>query len=66
MVSGQVLDISLIVSALITLAITILVIYFVFVVPINKFRYRRAFAAGPDEQLQLLTEIRDFLRETKN
>lgn len=66
MISGQVIDISLILSALITFAITIVVIYFVFVVPINKFRSRRAFEAGPDEQLQLLTEIRDLLRENKN
>lgn len=64
-ISGQVIDISLILSALITFAITIVVIYFVFVVPINKFRSRRAFESGPDEQLELLTEIRDLLKENK-
>ena len=40
-VAGQVFDISLVVAAIITFAIEILVIYFVFVVPTNHFRARR-------------------------
>ncbi|NDA12225.1 MAG: hypothetical protein EBZ15_06265 [Actinobacteria bacterium] len=56
---------SLIIAAIITFAIEILVIYFVFVVPINRFRARRAFEAGSDEHVELLREIRDLMKEPR-
>jgi len=34
------------------------------VVPINRFRARRAFDSGMDEQVELLTEIRDLLKDS--
>lgn len=62
-IAGQTIDISLMISALITFFFTMLVIYLVFVVPINRFRARRAFDAGSDEQVALLAEIRDLLQK---
>ena len=64
-VAGQVFDISLIIAAIITFAIELLVIYFVFVMPINRFRARRAFEAGSDEHVELLREIRDLMKEPR-
>lgn len=64
-IAGQVFDISLVVAAIITFAIEILVIYFVFVVPINRFRARRAFDTGSDEHVELLREIRDLMKEPR-
>ena len=64
-VAGQVFDISLVVAAIITFAIEILVIYFVFVVPINRSRARRAFDTGSDEHVELLREIRDLMKEPR-
>ncbi|HCL70254.1 MAG TPA: large conductance mechanosensitive channel protein MscL, partial [Actinobacteria bacterium] len=43
----------------------LLVIYFVFVVPINRFRARRAFDTGSDEHVELLREIRDLMKEPR-
>ena len=64
-IAGQVFDISLVVAAIITFAIEILVIYFVFVVPINRSRARRAFDTGSDEHVELLREIRDLMKEPR-
>ena len=64
-VAGQVFDISLVVAAIITFAIELLVIYFVFVVPINRFRARRAFDTGSDEHVEFLREIRDLMKEPR-
>lgn len=64
-VAGQVFDISLVVAAIITFAIELLVIYFVFVVPINRFRARCAFDTGSDEHVRLLREIRDLMKEPR-
>ena len=64
-VNGQVIDFSLMINAAITFVVTMAVIYFVFVVPMNKMRQR--FGKGeistmpPD--IALLTEIRDLLKE---
>lgn len=63
-IAGQTIDISLMISALITFVFTMIVIYFIFVVPINRFRARRAFDSGMDEQVELLTEIRDLLKDS--
>jgi large conductance mechanosensitive channel len=64
-VSGQVFDISLVVAAIITFAIEILVIYFVFVVPTNHFRARRGFDTGSDQHVELLPEIRDLMKDPR-
>jgi large conductance mechanosensitive channel len=53
------------ISAIITFLLTALVVYLVFVVPMNKYRERTAVeeAAEPDpEDIVLLREIRDSLR----
>jgi large conductance mechanosensitive channel len=68
-INGQVINFSLMVNAIITFLITLAVIYFVFVVPMNKYRERLEArkAAEPEEEPeptreeQLLTEIRDLL-----
>ena len=64
-VAGQVFDISLVIAAIITLAVVLVVIYVAFVVPINRFRARRALDTGSDEQAELLREIRDLMKESR-
>jgi hypothetical protein len=66
-VNDQVFDISLLINAIITFLITAAVVYFIFVVPMNKFKERAAKGAtdeedADDEQVVLLREIRDALR----
>ena len=61
-VAGQVFDIFLVIAAIITFTIEILVIYFVFVVPTNRFLARRAFDTGSDEHVELLRGIRDLMK----
>jgi large conductance mechanosensitive channel len=63
-INGQVIDISLMINALITFVITMAVIYFAFVVPMNKLRSRMGqedVSAMPAD-IALLTEIRDLLQ----
>lgn len=66
-VNGQVFDFSGVINGIITFIITMLVLYFVFVLPMNRYRARHA----QDEvdtrpaDIQLLTEIRDLLSEQK-
>lgn len=65
-INGQVINFTLMVNAIITFVITIAVIYFIFVVPMNKYRERMeakeaVVAAEPSREEQLLTEIRDLL-----
>lgn len=65
-VNGQVIDFGAVVSAAITFFITMLVLYFVFVAPMNAWRSHREQEhedepAGPTDT-ELLTEIRDLLR----
>jgi large conductance mechanosensitive channel len=63
-VNGQIIDISLIINAFIVFIITMAVIYFAFVVPMNKIRERMGkedIAAMPAD-IALLTEIRDLLQ----
>ncbi|MDQ1247308.1 MAG: large conductance mechanosensitive channel [Actinomycetota bacterium] len=71
-VNGQVFDISLLINAIITFIITAAVVYFIFVVPMNKFKERTAKNADDadeeevDEQVLLLREIRDALNSGAN
>jgi large conductance mechanosensitive channel len=63
-INGQVIDITVMINALITFVITMAVIYFFFVVPMNKLRSR--FSKGGEvsmtpPDIALLTEIRDLL-----
>jgi large conductance mechanosensitive channel len=63
-INGQIIDVSLMINAVITFIITMAVIYFAFVVPMNRLRARY----GPEStdatpaDVQLLTEIRDLLK----
>jgi large conductance mechanosensitive channel len=63
-INGQIIDITLIINAFIIFIITMAVIYFAFVVPMNKIRERMGqqdIAAMPAD-IALLTEIRDLLQ----
>lgn len=66
-INGQVIDFTLMINAVITFIITLAVIYFVFVVPMNKWRARK----GEDSvdvtpaDVQLLEEIRDLLKQQR-
>jgi large conductance mechanosensitive channel len=64
-INGQIIDFSMMINAIITFLITLTVIYFVFVVPMNKLR-ERAGAGEVDTtppDVKLLAEIRDLLKE---
>ena len=66
-INGQVFDFSLIVNAFITFFITMAVIYFVFVLPLNKWRELQPKVVEPVvTETELLTEIRDLLRQGKD
>src|SRR3954447_18090357 len=60
---GQYLDFGLFLNALIDFVLTAAVLYFVFVLPLNTLRERRARGDEPaeDTELGLLREIRDSL-----
>ena len=62
-IRDQVIDFTAMINALITFFITLTVIYFVFVVPMNKFRERMGSGAvdTTPADVKLLTEIRDLL-----
>ena len=65
-INGQVFDFSLIVNAFITFFITMAVIYFVFVLPLNKWREHQPKVVEPVvTETELLTEIRDLLRQSR-
>lgn len=66
-VDGQVFDFGLLINALIVFVITLAVIYFLVVVPVQKLMERRSRGQEPDvaatpEDVALLQEIRDLLR----
>ncbi len=66
-IRGQVIDFTMMINAVIVFAVTLAVIYFVFVVPMNKLRERSARQAEVAEEatpvdIALLTEIRDLLK----
>lgn len=63
---GGTLALGAVIGALINFLVVALIVYLVFVLPMNKLRERRA--AGEDEDVppteqELLTEIRDLLRQ---
>lgn len=64
-IRDQVIDFTAIINALITFFITLTVIYFVFVVPMNKFREHTGAGAvdATPADVKLLSEIRDLLKE---
>ena len=65
-VNGQVFDITLIINALITFVLTMAVLYFVFVAPLNKWKARQTAVEEPTQtEIDLLREIRDLLADNK-
>lgn len=64
-INGQVIDFTMMINAVVTFLITLTVIYFVFVLPMNKFRERMGQGAvdTTPADVKLLTEIRDLLKE---
>lgn len=72
-IRGQIIDFTAMINAVLTFVITMAVIYFVFVVPMNKYRERLARgeataeeeAAATPEDIALLTEIRDLLKSQR-
>ena len=63
-INGQIIDFTLMINALITFVITMAVIYFFFVVPMNKLRERMGSGdiTTTPADIALLTEIRDLLK----
>lgn len=64
------IDLSVMINALIVFLITALVVYFIFVLPMNKLAERRKKGIEPEpetpsEDILLLQEIRDLLRERR-
>ena len=67
-IRDQVFDFTLMINALISFVLTMAVLYFVFVVPMNKFRRltgEQVKLTPPEEQVKLLREIRDLLGEKR-
>jgi large conductance mechanosensitive channel len=63
-INGQIFDVSLIINAFIVFIVTMAVIYFAFVLPMNKLRERmgqKDLSVTPAD-IALLTEIRDLLQ----
>ncbi len=62
-VNGQVFDFTLLINSFITFVITMLVIYYALIAPVNRMRRKQEEEepAAPDEDVVLLTEIRDLL-----
>lgn len=70
-VNGQVFNFTLLVNALITFIITMAVIYYALVAPINRLRARQAQGETTEdepkpEDIELLTEIRDLLKRSSS
>lgn len=69
-INGQVIDFTTLINAVITFLITMLVLYIVFVAPMNAWRARNEKPtddepAAPTD-VELLTEIRDLLRAQRD
>lgn len=65
-IRGQIIDFTMMINAVVVFAITLTVIYVVFVMPMNKMRERMTrgeVADAAPADVQLLTEIRDLLKE---
>jgi len=70
-IRDQVIDFTVMINAVITFSITVAVIYFVFVMPMNKLRSLTKTAAEEAQEeiakeVELLTEIRDLLATQKS
>ena len=67
-INGQVIDFTAMINAIITVVITLSVIYFVLVVPMNKYRQRtgQGDVDATPADVKLLGEIRDLLAEGKS
>jgi large conductance mechanosensitive channel len=68
-VNDQVFDFTLLINSFITFIITLLVIYYALVVPVNKLRERQEAKKENEpeptpEDIVLLTEIRDLLKRS--
>lgn len=68
-VNDQVFDFTLLINSFITFIVTLLVIYYALVLPVNKLRERQEAKeeAEPEptpEDIALLTEIRDLLKRS--
>ena len=64
-VNGQIFDITAVINAIITFILTITVLYFIFIAPMNRWRARNATGEqtlAPVTDVELLTEIRDLLK----
>ena len=64
-VNGQVFDITVVINAIITFILTMALLYFVFVSPMNHWRERNQKGEdipAPPTDVELLTEIRDLLK----
>lgn len=67
-VNGQAFDFTLLINSIITFVVTMLVIYYALVAPLNRMRRRHEAEHAddpvePSEEVVLLTEIRDSLRQ---
>jgi large conductance mechanosensitive channel len=67
-IRGEIIDFSMLLNALITFFITLTVIYFVFVVPMNAYRKRtgQGTVDATPADVKLLQEIRDLLKEQQS
>lgn len=66
-INGQTFDFTLLINSIITFVVTMLVIYYALVAPLNRMRRRHDAEhaddpAEPSEEVVLLTEIRDALQ----
>jgi large conductance mechanosensitive channel len=64
-VNGQVFDVTAVINAIITFILTMALLYFVFVSPMNRWRERNQKdeeVSAPVTDIELLTEIRDLLK----
>lgn len=64
---GQTIDLNILLSAFINFVLVAAVIYFLVVVPYSKMRTKESAEAAADQQIRLLTEIRDAVggKDTK-
>ena len=68
-ISGQVFDFTLLINSIITFVITMAVIYYVLVAPLNRLRNLQSARQQPEPEptpadIALLTEIRDLLKRS--
>ena len=56
---GQTIDLNVLLAAFINFALVAAVVYFLVVLPYNKVRRKETAESGEDQQIRLLTEIRD-------